>query len=131
MYIPHAFFCMIMLTCMASTMLWLVDIQMARSAKSSSKNISSSSSRGRGALDWGSPLRRCTDSLLVLNGLMFILQWASKDVLMLWGAKVNALITAGQWWRLLTSSFLHTSAIHLLVSTRASRLEAHSRPGSS
>jgi hypothetical protein len=72
-----------------------------------------------GALDFGSPLRRCTDSLLVINGLLFVGQWATKDALMLWGAKVNALIAAGQWWRLLTSSFLHTSAFHLLVSEGA------------
>jgi Rhomboid family len=76
----------------------------------------SGNTKKRGPLDFGSPLRRCTDSLLVLNALMFVLQWASKDALMLWGAKVNSLIAAGQWWRLLTSSFLHTSAFHLLVS---------------
>lgn len=69
----------------------------------------------KGLLEFGSPLRRCTDGLLVLNGLLFVLQWASKDALMLWGAKVNSLIAAGQLWRLLTSSFLHTSAFHLLV----------------
>ncbi len=76
----------------------------------------SGNAKKRGPLDFGSPLRRCTDSLLVLNALMFVLQWASKDALMLWGAKVNSLIAAGQWWRLLPSSFLHTSAFHLLVS---------------
>jgi membrane associated rhomboid family serine protease len=52
----------------------------------------------------------------VLNVLLFLGQWATKDGLMLWGAKVNSLIASGQWWRLLTSSFLHTSAFHLAVS---------------
>jgi hypothetical protein len=71
--------------------------------------------RQRGALDFGSPLRRCTDVLLVLNALLFAGQWLSRDALTLWGAKVNSLIAAGQVWRLLTSSLLHTSLFHLLV----------------
>ena len=69
----------------------------------------------RGALDFGSPLRRCTDALLVANAAAFALQWLSRDALTLWGAKVNSLIAAGQVWRLLTSSLLHTSLFHLLV----------------
>lgn len=72
----------------------------------------------RGALDFGSPLRRCTDALLVANAAAFALQWLSRDALTLWGAKVNALIAAGQVWRLLTSSLLHTSLFHLLVRRR-------------
>eukprot|EP00879_Flechtneria_rotunda_P023767 GHRR01025163.1.p1 GENE.GHRR01025163.1~~GHRR01025163.1.p1 ORF type:complete len:296 (+),score=107.40 GHRR01025163.1:713-1600(+) len=93
-----------------------------RAATGTGSNSSSSDSNNssrKGPLDFGSPLRRCTDSLLVLNGLMFLLQWASKDALMLWGAKVNSLVAAGQWWRLLTSSFLHTSAFHLLINSHA------------
>jgi len=57
--------------------------------------------------------------LLVTNALAFALQWLSRDALTLWGAKVNALIAAGQLWRLLTSSLLHTSLFHLLVRSLA------------
>jgi hypothetical protein len=74
--------------------------------------------RQRGALDFGSPLRRCTDTLLVANAVMFAAQWLTRDALTLWGAKVNALVAAGQVWRLLTSSLLHTSLFHLLVRAR-------------
>jgi hypothetical protein len=74
--------------------------------------------RARGALDFGSPLRRCTDVLLVANAVLFLGQWLSRDALTMWGAKVNSLVAAGQWWRLLTSSLLHTSLFHLLVRSR-------------
>jgi hypothetical protein len=66
-------------------------------------------------MDFGSPLRRCTDVLLVTNAVLFAAQWLSRDALTLWGAKVNSLIAAGQVWRLLTSSLLHTGLFHLLV----------------
>jgi hypothetical protein len=62
-----------------------------------------------------------TDGVLVLNTLLFLANWASKDVLMLWGAKVNSLIAAGQLWRLVTCNFLHTNAIHFLVSGEEGR----------
>lgn len=41
------------------------------------------------------------------------------DVLILFGAKVNPLIEAGQYWRLLTSVFLHIGFTHLLFNTYA------------
>lgn len=75
--------------------------------------------RRRGALDFGSPLRRCTDAMLITNVLMFTAQWLTRDAVTLWGAKVNSLIAAGQWWRLLTSSLLHTSLFHLLINSHA------------
>ncbi|GBF97681.1 rhomboid protease [Raphidocelis subcapitata] len=75
--------------------------------------------RPRGALDFGSPLRRCTDVMLVANAVLFLGQWLSRDALTLWGAKVNSLVAAGQWWRLLTSSLLHTSLFHLLINSHA------------
>ncbi|KAI8473049.1 MAG: hypothetical protein J3K34DRAFT_412041 [Monoraphidium minutum] len=75
--------------------------------------------RPRGFLDFGSPVRRCTDTLLVANALAFAGQWLSRDALTLWGAKVNSLVAAGQWWRLLTSSLLHTSLFHLAINSHA------------
>ena len=59
--------------------------------------------------------RRCTDSLLTLNGVVFCLQLLSRGALLAWGAKVNSLIAAGQLWRLLTPALLHGGVVHLLV----------------
>lgn len=46
---------------------------------------------------------------------MYGAQVLSKDLLTLWGAKVNDLIVAGQWWRMVTPAFLHGNLMHLLV----------------
>ncbi len=40
-------------------------------------------------------------------------------ILILFGAKVNALIEAGQYWRLLTSVFIHIGFTHLLFNSYA------------
>ncbi|KAG6651929.1 RHOMBOID-like protein 10, chloroplastic [Carya illinoinensis] len=59
--------------------------------------------------------RRWTNILLAANVLVFIAQTATQGKLLLWGAKINSLIDAGQLWRLATSSFLHANVGHLMV----------------
>src|SRR5207249_3684590 len=39
----------------------------------------------------------------------------SIDDLLRWGADFGPSTTGGQWWRLLTSSFLHVGVVHLLA----------------
>ncbi|KAJ8572594.1 hypothetical protein K7X08_009105 [Anisodus acutangulus] len=59
--------------------------------------------------------RKWTNIFLALNILTFIAQVATDGKLLFWGAKINSLIGKGQLWRLITSSFLHTNILHLMV----------------
>jgi rhomboid protease GluP len=60
-----------------------------------------------------------TSIFLILNLVLFILaviayrRWPELDVLR-WGSNLAPLTVTGDWWRLLTSMFLHVSAAHLL-----------------
>ncbi len=64
---------------------------------------------------------------LIANIFVFLLMWQSsgmsfsmlslfhQPVLVAYGAKLNYLIQAGQWWRFVTPMFIHVNLIHLLV----------------
>lgn len=65
--------------------------------------------------------------LLAANIFVFMLMWQSsglssnvlsvfpEPVLIVYGAKLNSLVHAGQWWRFVTPMFIHVNLIHLLV----------------
>ena len=60
-----------------------------------------------------------TYGLLVITILMYLLMsfnGGSQNpyTLIIFGAKINELIVAGEWWRLLTPMFLHIGFTHLL-----------------
>lgn len=60
-------------------------------------------------------LMTVSQGLLGLNILMYGLQVATQDAITAWGAKVNQLIVAGQYWRLITPAFFHGNLMHLAV----------------
>jgi membrane associated rhomboid family serine protease len=62
----------------------------------------------------GSPARLLSDTLIVANVIIFVLQVAFPQVTDL-GIKSNELIDQGQVWRFITPAFLHGSPSHLLV----------------
>ena len=62
--------------------------------------------------------------LLAINVLVFLAMTAlggseSVGILILFGAKYNPAIVAGQYWRLLTACFVHIGLIHLLFNSYA------------
>jgi rhomboid protease GluP len=66
--------------------------------------------------------------LLAANVLVFLAMTVAggstdTDVLIRFGAKVNALIAEGQVWRLLTSMFLHIGVMHLAFNSYALFIE--------
>lgn len=66
---------------------------------------------------------RATQALLAANVGVFLAMWATgvdpgtpeTEALVRWGANAPQKVLAGEWWRLLTSMFLHVGALHLLM----------------
>ncbi len=54
---------------------------------------------------------------MTLTGASFL--EPSNDVLLTWGANFRPLTLDGQWWRLLTSCFVHIGILHLLMNMYA------------
>ncbi|KAL6781065.1 hypothetical protein ACKKBG_A09650 [Auxenochlorella protothecoides x Auxenochlorella symbiontica] len=70
---------------------------------------------GASRTGFGHPSRRMTDLLILANVAAFGTQLLTKQGLTVWGAKVNQLIVAGQYWRLITPAFLHGNLVHLAI----------------
>ena len=76
-------------------------------------------------------LRRRTPHLLVTPAIIFIsaqlfiaMRFGAAPIgdpatLVAWGASLGTLTTNGGWWRLVSSTFVHTSTIHLVVGIAA------------
>lgn len=64
-----------------------------------------------------------TNSILVVNVAVFLAMLAdgvsaaggTPQELVRWGADYGPLTLAGQWWRLLTSAFVHVGIVHLAI----------------
>lgn len=65
-----------------------------------------------------------TKTLMILIGIVWVFMKyvgdeTSPEILILFGAKFNPLITDGEYWRLFTSMFIHIGIIHLIFNLYA------------
>ncbi|GAF66258.1 hypothetical protein BTS2_3158 [Bacillus sp. TS-2] len=86
------------------------------------KNVEKKANEEKGVFTYGKPI--FTFLFIILNALIFLLvEWQgdSQSVLTLieFGAKYNPLILEGEWWRLLSSMFLHIGFLHVLMNSIA------------
>jgi membrane associated rhomboid family serine protease len=61
-----------------------------------------------------------TQALAIVNILMFVIVFAARlsggeDAVVAWGASVGTRTTNGEWWRLVTSLFVHPGPLHMLA----------------
>jgi membrane associated rhomboid family serine protease/Flp pilus assembly protein TadD len=64
-----------------------------------------------------------TSALIAVNLLIFLLMWStgipllkpSGEQILKWGGNYAPLTLSGQWWRLLTTIFVHIGVVHLAV----------------
>uniref|UniRef100_A0A8R7TPJ5 Peptidase S54 rhomboid domain-containing protein n=1 Tax=Triticum urartu TaxID=4572 RepID=A0A8R7TPJ5_TRIUA len=77
-----------------------------------------------GPIDTGSNKKKthkrdCTNALLAINVMVYVVDVAARGRLSLCGAMVNEMVKKGQIWRLVTPCFLHGGLIHLGVNSLA------------
>lgn len=77
------------------------------------------------AADARAPVPYLTGGVLVLNLLIFLFALVgsgslhSPETLLRWGGSLGPLTTNGQWWRLITATFVHAGIVQFIVDTAA------------